>query len=424
MEIKHTVKKWKYISRWGRLLTWKFPILSMLFRRLAILRLANYSAFPEVIPYLVYAIDIKDSFVALKAETALRTLSNSSCIDAFIDAFINKNAGEKAVRIINEQKYRHSVEGRWFLFLVLAGRFDEYLAEDFEFQTLRPEFRAAPKEVQARVREIIIRNGIIRMNKLFITQKRSTILAELSDEDANLLVGINVRNQNWDELFKYLSVLSDRHIAMAVRTMNNANWRPEDPENAILFDKLTLIVKEICDAHETTANWLKIGSTFKKWFMQAESKEMAAKTNTELRNILNSLKTPPEKITALAALVKKKALSNADMEIASGSPHWLLRLAAASVNGMLKKGNNHEIQWIGGLAPAFSKEMVWGGKPCNVTRESLEILQKGLAMISMKKDYGGLLLLEAIAAHNSAYDIEIEIGVRVIVGEDSFEIES
>jgi hypothetical protein len=52
----------------------------------------------------------------------------------------------------------------------------------------------------------------------------------------------------------------------------------------------------------------------------------------------------------------------------------------------------------------------------------LEALQEGLARLPDRRVAGGLNLLEAVVAHYTAHDIEIEVGARVVVSEDSFEI--
>lgn len=46
-------------------------------------------------------------------------------------------------------------------------------------------------------REAIVRAGEVRMNPLFVTARRETLLAELSDHDAEVLVRVNSRNRNW-----------------------------------------------------------------------------------------------------------------------------------------------------------------------------------------------------------------------------------
>ena len=64
-------------------------------------------------------------------------------MDAVIDCWMEDKAGETVRQVIEERGWRHSDEARWFLYLAATGRFDEYLAEDYEFQTLRPEFLTA-----------------------------------------------------------------------------------------------------------------------------------------------------------------------------------------------------------------------------------------------------------------------------------------
>jgi hypothetical protein len=496
------------IARWGRRALWRFPIVTWLFRRLAIRKLVKHTAFPEAIPHLDAALDAKDRKVAAKAKDALESLSAPAAVDALCSLWVDKrekNLGEiiaachylagkpvevhvlsalkagliaelagegaegvpsivkalsdadavvkgnadkvlrslsapaavdalcdhvlseqdakKAVSIINDSGYRHSVEGRWFLYLVLVGRFDEYLAADFEFQVLRPEFRAVPPELQARLREAIVQSGDIRMNQLFVVHKRETVLAELTDQDADVLVKVNVRNKNWDALFKYLWVLPARHIDQAIRAMNRAGWRPDDPDRAALFDKLTNLIGQIGDAPKAARGAVQLGPVIEKWLSQGETAEMIGRPELELRAKLKDDVEPPYQLASLAALRKKEKLTDADLDAASRSVHWPLRMAVGAMGRASQTPNDGAMLWFERLAPVLDAEAMWGGKPCDVKRDGLETLQKGLAAMPDRKAGGGLLLVEAVTAHYTAHDIEIEVGARVVVSEDSFEIE-
>ncbi|MBU2483407.1 MAG: HEAT repeat domain-containing protein [Proteobacteria bacterium] len=375
----------------------------------------------EGVPSIVRALSDTAPVVKANADKVLRSLNKPAAIDALIDLPLSNPKAEKAVQIINETGYRHSVEGRWFLYLVLVGRFDDYLSEDFEFQTLRPEFQAALPELQARIRDAIVQSGDIRMNELFVVHKRETILGDLTDKDAEVLVKINVRNKNWDTLFKYLWVLPARRIAQTVKSMNQAGWRPEDSNRAALFDKLTGLAGQIGAAPQKARGGVQMGPVMEKWLSRGET---AGKPETELRDKLKDDVTPPEQLAALSALRKTDRLTDSDLATAAKSPHWPVRMAAASMGQGIQKPNDGAMLWFERLAPVLDADALWGGKPCDVKRrDGLEALQKGLAAMSDRKAGAGLLLVEAVTAHYRAHDIEIEVGVHAVVREDSFEIE-
>lgn len=48
--------------------------------------------------------------------------------------------------------------------------------------------------------------------------------------------------------------------------------------------------------------------------------------------------------------------------------------------------------------------------------------QAGLSRLQDRRVAGGLNLLEAVVTHYTAHHIEIEVGARVVVSEDAFEI--
>ena len=99
-----------------------------------------------------------------------------------------------------------------------------------------------------------------------------------------------------------------------------------------------------------------------------------------------------------------------------------MRLVAAALGGQAHPVNDGGKEWFTRLQTALDAESVWGLKPCHVTRDGLEALQEGLARLPDRRVAGGLNLLEAVVAHYTAHDIEIEVGARVVVSEDSFEI--
>lgn len=131
---------------------------------------------------------------------------------------------------------------------------------------------------------------------------------------------------------------------------------------------------------------------------------------------------PPDQIAALGALKAKGKLTPEVLGQAGRSPQWLVRLATAALGGKAEPVNAGGKEWFTRLQTALDAESVWGLKPCHATRDGLEALQEGLARMPDRRVAGGLNLLEAVVAHYTAHDIEIEVGARVVVGEDSFEI--
>jgi hypothetical protein len=398
----------------------------------------------EAVPGLVAALAEKDKALAKGARRVLETFTMA---DALVDYALDEAAGAALLPIINARGLHHTTEGRWFLYLALAGRFDDYLAADFEFQTLRAEFRAAPPELQARIREAIVRTGDTRMNPLFVAEKKQVLLAaDLSGHDADLLVKLNARNQNWDALFKFLWVLPARHIRDAVAAMAKAKWQPEDAERAALLHKLAGLVADGGEGPKTVTAPVLLNPVLQQWLARGE-KEWAREPEAKLREHLKDEVPPPDQIAALGALRAQGQLTPQVLDQAARSQQWLVRLAATALPPSTSTPhptpdtrpsapsapstpdtrpstpvNDGGKEWFTRLQTALDAEAVWGLKPCHVPRDGLEALQEGLARLPDRRAAGGLTLIEAVVAHYTAHDIEIEVGARVVVSEDSFEV--
>lgn len=131
---------------------------------------------------------------------------------------------------------------------------------------------------------------------------------------------------------------------------------------------------------------------------------------------------PADQIAALGALRAQGQFTPQVLDQAGRSQQWLVRLVAAALGGQAQPVNDGGKEWFTRLQTALDAESVWGLKPCHVLRDGLEVLQEGLARLPNRRVVGGLNLLEAVVAHYTAHDIEIEVGARVVMGEDSFEI--
>ena len=357
---------------------------------------------------MVQALGDKDLKISQNADRVLRSLKNQAARDVLINLELDGKNDHGIIALINAAGYRHSDEGRWFIYLALVGRFDEYLAEDFEFKQLRVEFRAAPATLQARIRETILEAGETRMNPLFVPDRRETLLTDLTEEDADLLVKVNVRNRNWEDLFRYLYVLPARHILAAVKSLGQAGWRPADPDRGALYDRLLALVPEIGEPPDVGRAGIPMNPVFQKRFGEGESGALASMPQSDLRGKLTENVSPPEQVASLGALLKSGNLSDADLDTAARSPHWLVRMAAATLRGPIYHVNDGGKVWFDRFALLFDAEAVWGEKPCRVSRDGLDALQEGLRNLPQKKAAGGLWLVEAVAAHYMAHDIERE----------------
>ena len=363
---------------------------------------------------------------AVEAAAALRQISAPEAVDAVIDYWLEGKARETVRQVIEERGWWHSQEARRFLYLAATGRFDEYLAEDYEFQTLRPEFLAAPAALKVRIREAVVKAGEVRMNGLFLAEKRA---AELTVADAAALVHTNIRNQNWKALADNLWWLPARQTLDAVQAIIAAKWEPNDAEQADLLRQLAELVPVLAAGAPEGLDTLPMNPIYRNWLTSGETGPLSHKSPAELQAMLKDETDPPDQIAALGALRKQGQLDAATVNKAGLSEHWMVRWVAVHFGADLAQAmrvNDAGIEWFRRLALLMhvgDVEAIWTAKPCEVTRDGLEALRKHIARLPDRRAAGGLLLVEAICTHYTGHDIEVEEGARVMVAEDSFELE-
>jgi hypothetical protein len=310
--------------------------------------------------------------------------------------------------------------------LAATGRFDEYLAEDYEFQTLRPEFLAAPAALKARIREAVVKAGEVRMNGLFLGEKRA---AELTVADAEAMVRINIRNHNWGTLIGNFWWLPARQTLDAVQAIIADKWRPDDADQAALLARLGEIAPLLATGAPKELGTLPLNTVYQKWLSSGETGPLSQSPPAELKAMLKGQTDPPDQIAALGALRKQGQLDAATVSKAGLSEHWMVRWVAVHFGADLTQAirvNDAGIEWFRRLAILMhvgDVEAIWTAKPCEVTRDGLEALRQHIARLPDRRAAGGLLLVEAICTHYTGHDFEVEEGARVMVEEDSFELE-
>lgn len=367
-------------------------------------------------PALIAALQDCDPKIAAATESVLRSLAQSGR-DALIDfALLDADdpSRERAIAIVEQCGYRHSDDGRWFLHLAATGRFEQYLAEDFEFQRLRAEFRAAPAPLQHRIRAAITRTGDPRMAGLFAAGCHTRTREAITAEDAELLTHICERNRQWPELFQWLRWFPGAQLGPAVKALAASGWQPAEEADAALFAKLTTIAGELGVNVNATVLLAGDNPVLRRWLSSGPNGSPEL-----LRARLTEGTPPPEQIAALGALHKAGVLTVDDLARAISSPHWLVRLAALALGA---PANSEEpVHWV---RVAFDARAAQALKPWQVrSLEDVAALQNGLKRLSDRRAAGPLLFIEAIRAHEIAGDFSIEEGVRVTLSDDAFSIE-
>jgi hypothetical protein len=211
-----------------------------------------------------------------------------------------------------------------------------------------------------------------------------------------------------------------------VQSIVAAKWQPADADQATLLTRLGELAPLLAEGAPDSLGTLPLNPVYQKWLTNGETGPLAQKSAAELQAMLNDETDPPDQIAALGALRKQGQLDAATVTKAGLSEHWMVRWVAVHFGADLTQAmgvNDAGIEWFRRLSAIKDAEVLWTAKPCEVTRDGLEALREHLARLPDPRAAGGLLLVEAICAHYTAHDIEVEEGARVLVAEDSFELE-
>lgn len=417
----------RVVVRWGRWLTASKcgGLLGDLLRRIACARIGACRDDPGAVRYLAAALLLSSKKIAEKAQKALSSLKSAAATDELIDLILEDPARVDLIPFVDGNKYRHSDEGRWYLYLVIARRFDDLVLEDDELRRLRKEFWALSGSLRARVRESVLASGDLRLNPLFVREKGDKPEADLTNRDAEILMRINIRNRNWEGLFGFFWVLPARHIAASLRAMKEAGWSPAVPDEARLLSRLMAVTGSVY--FDETKPHIAVNPVFDSWIGLGESSEFLKKGEAELRSMLSDEVSPPWQVAAMAALKKTDRLTEEDVARTARSPHWLVRLACASLG---EYGDPEAAVtgsgpfWFDRIMPALDERALWEVKPGRITRDGLERLRREIDALPDPGLVGGLALAEAVASHYTAEDIEIDGAGPVPIEEDSFEVDA
>lgn len=277
-----------------------------------------------------------------------------------------------------------------------------------------------------------MRAGDARMNPLFVAEEKQALLADLSEQDEETLVQINIRNRNWEAIFKFLWMLPARQCLAAVNAMREAGWQPEDPDRAALWTRLVELTTML-QAPPSTARsadacvrasqgpgaqrkkakradggvdapppdppspvrerspragaghsalphvggylgTVPLPAVLHKWLNQGATGKLAATLAGELREMIREDVPPPEQFAALGAVRQAGQLTKEIVEAAGRSRHWVVRMVAVHFGASLEtamKVNDAGREWFEGLAMPQDAGGLWGMKTCQVARDGL-----------------------------------------------------
>lgn len=406
----------------------RIPILGNSIRRKAV-QSVGIPGDKSELEFLIEAADSNDSGTVDIAAGLLGSLESKDLTDSLCEHYL-RNESKVIAEVIKNADYRHSAVGPRCMIYVLLHQFEEYLALDFEFQNLKPEYQAADEKLKERIRNAIQKSGDSRLLGLFSAARRTKLAADLTGQEASILIDVHKRNRQWEEIFKLLYFLSPDMLLKAIKVLMESGWKPAGEQENELLKEATSIAESVPEktVHPVDKKYV-IGKTFYAWLEKGSSKEWQAKPETELLNLLGK-GTPPEAVTAFAALSGKRKLTDAEIEGISNHPHWMVRLAGISLVATqpeqyfdYKPSVSGAELWVEPLGTGLMEPT--GLRAVRFTPDSLTKLQNTMTKLQQNKSEKLPLarLMETLARYNLRHAVEIDAKMTVSIDETAIEIE-
>lgn len=367
---------------------------------------------------LVAARTDRDPTIAQRATTAPRALTDPGAIDALCELAITDPDGPVKA-IVKEKDYQPQNISRRCVLLLLTGQLERYFALDFKLQYLRAEYQAGDEGLRQRIGDVIRRSGDTRLIGLF---RRRKLASELSAREEELVIDVYARNQQWSEIFVLLFHLPLSNVVTALDILKKSGWWPQHMVEASLLDELLAIRSSIgAISPKFPLVAFMLGPVLGKWIERGHSSQFLKQSPDILRKTVEH-SSPPEAISALAALATSGKITTSDIEKAGTHQHWIVRLACLalcdidpqSVLSDTTNGDGGKL-WIDRLAMMIRRRAV------NLNPDQLSMLQTVLEK-QKGKHLVGMRLLEALARHHLRHTIEVDEQMTVEIGETDIEI--
>jgi hypothetical protein len=280
---------------------------------------------PDSIDSIYKLLSDRDRTIKKNSEEVLRSLKNKDAIDALCEGII-KGTYEQTMNLAVESGYKPMFANRRCLFYLITGQIEQYLDLDFEFEHLRAEYMAAPAPLQERIRTVIQQSGDNRLMGIFGEVRRKFIAKDLTAYEAELMLDVYGRNRQWEEIFALLFFMPLSLVPQTIDKLLASGWEPTEEEQKSLLQDLKKERKAMGGNPKKPAeSEVMLGPVFAKWIERGRN-EFASKNEIELRLTLQK-RDPPEAVAALAAMVSKNFISDADRKLLEKHPHWLVRMA-------------------------------------------------------------------------------------------------
>ena len=402
----------------------------------------------KALPLIVELLRDADPQVSKGAGTFLRKIRSSARVDALCEIAIADPDGPAAAVVKEKGCQPRSVSRRCVLFLV-TGQVDRYFELDFEFQHLRAEYHAADEGLRQRIGEVVRQTGDARLLGLFREVRRRKLAAELTEDEAAVVLDVHARNRQWPEIFSLLFHVPLSSVVAALDVLSESGWRPGNEVEAALLEELLETRKAVGRIPERAPQpGVNLGSAMRKWIERGRGGDVAGRAEEDLRRDLAEA-APPEAVAALAALATTGRTTSKDIRRARTHAHWLVRIAWLALCEIAPQfavsdaptGGKGGGMWIKRLAPSVLDAAIYRRRAMSLNPDQLAALQLALAggrdgaPPSKKRRAKGQRkgaasrrsacgrVLEVLARYHLRHTIEVDETMTVEISETTIEIE-
>lgn len=405
-----------YVARWPN----EVRVLSALKANRFVLAAEHKSC----VSILSSAILDKDPDIAKGSEKILRSFDSPEMIDAVCELAIT-NPNSRIAAIVREQDYQPKSVSRRCLLYFLTDQLSRYLELDFEFKNLRAEYEVGDENLKRQIGDVVRQSRDSRLLGLFrVTRKsKQKQSLDLNDEEANIMIDVCNRNNQWQEIFRLLFHIPLSTVITALDTLGDSGWQPENVDERALLDELFELrthIGTIPDKPEII-----LGAVIRSWIERGRIKG---------ENIHQGEGGSPErKIVGLSALLASGKATAKDVEDALNHRHWLVRLVSLAFCNLapqllfsdIPKEVGEKNLWIDQLAPSMIDASMYQKCVLEYDLNQIESLRQVIEECGDKwperKICGRIIL--ALAHHYHRHTIELDEKLIVPIRETAIEVE-
>lgn len=199
---------------------------------------------PRSLEFLMNACQDADPVIQHNARAAIRALQAQESREAVCQLFLSGGRLE-ARQIALDAGYLPANQEDRALFLFLTEQWQAYETLDFDQRMLRAVYEAASPDLRQRIARTVQSAGRIEFLHILTGADERLRAGQMDAGEADLVVQMLAKNQNWGRLWMLAQNLNLRHSVEIVRLLAANQWSPTQPEEERLFRQLSDISRQL-----------------------------------------------------------------------------------------------------------------------------------------------------------------------------------